>query len=227
MKAIESKSYANQNSGGGFVKGLLTAAVIGILVMAVSGKLGENDTVANSQTTPNIVINMPASSAANTEADSGTEDEVAVPINTQYSCRGNYYSIFTQQRNVTDNCGTTYDTANVAVVGSIGSAKKLTYNLDGSFTTLSGTIALAEKDKDRINYFRVYVYNEDGDCIYQSSDISDKSPDPIEVNCNISGLTRITIEMEGCSTTCTTVSVIMPDEGFVFKGPSSVVNANS
>jgi hypothetical protein len=39
-------------------------------------------------------------------------------------------------------------------------------------------------------------------------------------------MTRITIELEGCSTTCSTVKVIMPDEGFVFKGPKGTVDAN-
>ena len=98
--------------------------------------------------------------------------------------------------------------------------------VDGSYTTLSGTIALAEEDKDRINYFRVLVYNEDNECFYESDWISDKQPNPIDVNCNISGMTRITIELEGCSTTCSTVKVIMPDEGFVFKGPKGTVDAN-
>lgn len=243
MKAIESKGYGKQynkgyNSGGsgavgGFFKGVLTLAVLICLVLMIADRMGGGKEAAQpGNVIPNVVVNVPgayveSNSDGKEVAEKDVEEEVRVPISTQYSCQGNYYSVFTQKQDVTDNCGTTYETANVAVVGSLGSAKKLTYKLDGSFTKLRGTIALAEQDKDRINYFRVYVYNDKGDCIYQSADISDKSPDPIEVNCNISGLEQITIEMEGVSTSCSTVSVIMPDEGFVFSGLSGVVDANT
>ncbi len=213
------------SKGMSFLMGLLTTVAVGAVVMLAVNSFGKKEMVST-PSQPNIVINVPGAYGDNS-ASKATEEEVEVPIREEYSCRGNYWSVFTQKRNVTDNCGTTYDTANVAVVGSIGSAKKLTYNLDGSYTSLSGTIALAEEDKDRINYFRVLVYNEDGDCFYESDWISDKQPNPIDVNCNISGMTRITIELEGCSTTCSSVKVIMPDEGFVFKGPKGTVDANN
>jgi len=251
MKAIESKNYVGQYNGGnykggsykggqqygggnhsgggvsGFFSGILAVAVIVALVLGVANMMGigkeNNSAGSGTGVRPGVYVE----NSVNNNTQNKEEEEVKVPISTQYSCQGNYYSVFTQKQNVTDNCGTTYESANVAVVGSLGSAKKLTYKLDGSFTKLKGTIALAEQDKDRINYFRVYVYNDKGDCIYQSADISDKSPDPIQVNCSISGLEQITIEMEGVSTTCTTVNVIMPEEGFVFSGPSAVVAANS
>ena len=213
------------SKGMSFLMGFLATVAVGAVVLLAVNSFEDKKTVSN-QTTPNIVINVPGAYAENAAGTANKEEEVKVPIHEAYSCRGNYWSVFTQKRNVTDNCGTTYDSANVAVVGINAITKKLTYNLDGSYTTLSGTIALAEEDKDRINYFRVLVYNEDNECFYESDWISDKQPNPIEVNCNISGMTRITIELEGCSTTCSTIKVIMPDEGFVFKGPKGKVDAN-
>jgi hypothetical protein len=213
------------SKGMSFLMGFLATVAVGAVVLLAVNSFGDKKTTSN-QSTPNIVINVPGAYAENGAGTSNKEEEVKVPIREEYSCRGNYWSVFTQKSNVTDNCGTTYDSANVAVVGINAITKKLTYNLDGSYTTLSGTIALAEEDKDRINYFRVLVYNEDNECFYESDWISDKQPNPIDVNCNISGMTRITIELEGCSTTCSTVKVIMPDEGFVFKGPKGTVDAN-
>lgn len=210
------------STGGGFWKTLLGITAVVVLVIAgVKFMNGREDqkTDGGNDKSPNIVINVPGSYVENGSSDKETEEEIVkTPISTQHSVRGNYYNIFTQENDVTDNCGTVYDRANVAVVGINSVAKKLTYNLEGNYTSLKGTIALSEEDKDRINYFQVYVYNEDGDCFYQSKKIDEKSSDPIEVNCGISGMSRITIELEGCSTTCGTIKVIMPDEGFVFEG---------
>jgi ABC-type lipoprotein release transport system permease subunit len=200
------------------IVGIVAVAVL--VIVGVKFMNGREDQKADNgnNNSPNIVINVPGSYVENS-SDKGTEKEtVKTPISTQHSVRGNYYNIFIQENDVTDNCGTVYDKANVAVVGINSVAKKLTYNLDGSYTSLKGTIALSEEDKDRINFFQVYVYNEDGDCFYQSKQINEKSPDPIEINCGISGMSRITIELEGCTTTCGTIKVIMPDEGFVFEG---------
>ena len=45
----------------------------------------------------------------------------------------------------------------------------------------------------------VLVYDENNKKIYESSRITSDYPDPIEVNCNISGLKRITIRLNGRS----------------------------
>lgn len=212
--------YGRTNNGG-FWKVLLGIVAVAVLVIVgVKFMNGREDQKADNgnNNSPNIVINVPGSYVENSSDKETEKETVKTPISTQHSVRGNYYNIFTQENDVTDNCGTVYDKANVAVVGINSVAKKLTYNLDGSYTSLKGTIALSEEDKDRINFFQVYVYNEDGDCFYQSKQINEKSPDPIEINCGISGMSRITIELEGCTTTCGTIKVIMPDEGFVFEG---------
>lgn len=251
MKKIESNGYANQygssqqygngqqrgngNKSGG--NGLLTivmmVVMVAVVLMAMNSMNSKNDST-NTTVTPPIVINVPDTSGNTAVSNTslvGTEEKeeetVTVPVSEKYAIQGNYYKIFTQTNDVTDNFGNTYDTANVAVVGINACSKKLTYDLDGSYTTLRGTVALSEKDKDDINFVKVYVYNEKGECFYQSKEISAKSPDPIEVNCNITGMTRITIELEGCDRTCGSVEVIMPDEGFVFEGPASTVASNN
>lgn len=221
-----SDTYYGSRRGGEIGKGLLVLAGLAILMFGgymITGNLKSSATTNE----PNVIVISEEMKAPEREAESADVGQAVVttPISTRYSCQGNYYSVFTRMQNVTDNFGTVYSTANTANVGINACAEKLTYRMDGSYTSLSGTIYLSEKNKDNINYFRVYVYNENGDCIYQSEDINDKKLGPITVECDITGLELVTIEMEGCTRTCSNVSVIMPEEGFVFTGPKMTANA--
>ena len=212
-------TYYGSRRGGGIGKGLMV--LVGLAILMFGGYMITGNLKSSGTTSEPEVIVVPGENAAAV----GTETKDVTPINIEYSCRGNYYSVFTRTQNVTDNFGTVYDTAYMANVGINACTKKLTYRMDGSYTSLSGTIYLSEKNKDNINYFRVYIYNENGDCIYQSADINDKTFGPITVDCDITGLEMVTIEMEGCTNTCSTVSVIMPEEGVVFTGPKMGANA--
>lgn len=219
MLTMESKGTSNTgsstgNNGGGFGKGMLALAMIAVIVFGIFGvvsNLGDSKKQDSDNGSTTIIYRD-----YEVDKDEDEEEVVSDPIKDKYSCQGNYYSIFTNRPNVRDNFGTTYESANMAYVSINSGAKKLTYALDGTYKYLRGTIYLSEKNKDDINYFRVCVYNENGDCIYQSEDISSRNLGPIQVNCNISGMTRVTIELEGCTKTCGGIYIIMPDDGFVF-----------
>lgn len=208
----------NGNRGGGILGGLIVIVVVAMLVFGATRIveiLADKDSAAGNGYsgggTTVIYQNPTYPQQQETE-----KEEVKVPIRTHYSCQGNYYSVFTNKQNVVDNFGTRYETANEAYVSINAGTKKLTYMLDGGYKYLRGTIYLSEENKDNINYFRVYIYDENNNLIYQSADITDRNLGPLSINCNISGLSRITIELEGCTRTCSGVKVIMPEEGFVF-----------
>lgn len=199
------------NGGNGLAKGLVILGAIAIIMFGlnkmadtVSSNLaaGKNND-SNSETT--IVY-----------VNSEDKDESIVPIKDKYSVKGDFYNIFTSKQNLVDNFGNTHETAYEAYVSINSGAKELTYELDESYSYLQGTIYLSEKDKDTINYFVVRVYDEKGNNIYESEQITDKEFGPLDVNCNISGLSRITIELEGCTKTCSGIYIIMPEDGFVF-----------
>lgn len=207
MKRIECVDYNdkgnNSKQANGTSKNLMTLLTIIVLLIGIY------------MITDNLKNTSATIETGGAPIPTGTKTP-ETPINTQYSSQGNYYSVFTNTQNVTDNFGTTYTSAYVANVGINSSAKKLTYKLNESYKSLKGTIYLSEANKDNINYFKVSIYNENGECIYQSSAIDDKNLGPITIDCNISACSMITIELEGCTTHCTSISVIMPDEGFVF-----------
>ena len=208
----------NGKQGGGILGGLVVIMVVAMLVfggIGIVGMLADKDSSAdngysNGGTT--IIYQNPT----NTTQVQTEKEEITTPIRTKYSCQGNYYSVFTNKQNVVDNFGTRYETANEAFVSINAGTKKLTYMVNGEYKYLRGTIYLSEVNKDNINYFRVYIYDENNNLIYQSADITDKNLGPLSINCNITGLNRVTIELEGCTTTCSGIRVIMPEEGFVF-----------
>lgn len=199
------------NGGNGLAKGLVILGAIAIIMFGLN-KMA--DTVSS-----NLAAGKNNDSNSETtivHGNSEDKEETIVPIKDKYSVKGDFYNIFTSKQNLVDNFGNTYETAYEAYVSINSGAKELTYELDESYSYLQGTIYLSEKDKDTINYFVVRVYDEKGNNIYESEQITDKEFGPLDVNCNISGLSRITIELEGCTKTCSGIYIIMPEDGFVF-----------
>lgn len=145
-----------------------------------------------------------------------SKEESIIPIKDKYSVKGDFYNVFTSKQDLVDNFGNTHENAYEAFVSINSGTKELTYELDESYSYLRGTIYLSEQYKDTINYFVVRVYDEKGNSIYESKQITDKEFGPVDVDCNISGLSRITIELEGCTKTCSGIHIIMPEDGFVF-----------
>lgn len=92
----------------------------------------------------------------------------------------------------------------------IACSSKLSYKLNDDFTALRGTVSLLEEDKDDINVFQVCVYDGNGNCIYESEMMERDNPDPIEIDCDINGLDRVAIVLEGCDRQCGRIKVLMP-----------------
>ena len=212
QKLTTSSSNGTTKRGGG--KAVLWIIFILLVVLIVTNTKDKEQGTSDAETGSQIIyVEAPNTEGAAAEEK---EDEISIPIRTQYSNHGNFHSIFTQTQNAKDNFGNVHDTAYTAYISHNSCTKKLTYTLDGSYKRLEGTIYLSDQDKDNINYCNVYVYNENGDCIYKSAQITEDNLGPINVNCNISGCTKITIELEGCSTRCLGVTILMPEEGFTF-----------
>lgn len=200
---------AAQPSGNGFMKLLLAVALVALAGMG-GMFIGEKNAVNTAPSVSSPVIETPVYVTSEKEVV-----DIEKPIMDMPSYQGNFFKVFTQTNAVTDNFGDVYDKAYVAYVASNGGAKKLSYKLNQSFTSLKGEIALLEEDKDSINYFVVYVYDGEGNCIYESERIERDRPDPIEIDCDITGLEKVSIELVGCDRQCGGVKILMP-KPFVF-----------
>ena len=122
------------------------------------------------------------------------------------------WSIFTVKNNLTDNVGNFYETA----YSLSAHDQKITYVLNGEYTSLSGNIAVDEGDRDCLGSVSVDIYDENNNHIYESEHITRDNPDPVYINCNVTGLERVTIQFNGCNTSGVGL-VDLISEGFVVK----------
>ena len=192
---------------------MLTVALVALVGMG--GMLIGEKNVANttpSDSTP--VIDAPVYVTPENESEKVPE-VIEKPIKDMPSYQGNFFDVFTQMNGVTDNFGEVYDKAYVANIGINACSSKLSYKLNDEFTAIRGTVSLLEEDKDDINYFQVSVYDGNANCIYESEMMERDNPDPIEIDCDITGLDRVGIVLEGCDRQCGRIKVLMP-KPFVF-----------
>jgi len=203
-------SQSGNYEGGGNAGTILGILFGGILLVAVVGgaiffgmkMLDKMDSIADGggKTT---IIEVPVS----TDKE---EEKVEKPLSDMPSVVGNFYDVFTMSNNLQDNVGNIYETGYSFLTG-----KEITYILDGQYDTLEGTIAVAMEDKDDLNFACVYVYDENHNLIYESEWIDrTKHPEPVKINCNVTGLQRITIEFEGATWTAGRLQMVT--DGFKF-----------
>ena len=200
---------AAQPSGNGFMKLLLTVALVALAGMG-GMLIGEKNAANTAPSDSRPVIETPVYVTSEKEVV-----DIEKPIKDLPSYQGNFFDVFTQMNGVIDNFGEVYDKAYVANIGINACSSKLSYKLNDDFTAIRGTVSLLEEDKDDINVFQVCVYDGNGNCIYESEMMERDNPDPIEIDCDITGLEKVSIELVGCDRQCGGVKILMP-KPFVF-----------
>ena len=183
---------AAQPSGNGFMKLLLTVALVALAGMG-GMLIGEKNAVNTAPSDSRPVIETPVYVTSEKETV-----DIEKPIKDLPSYQGNFFDVFSQTNGVVDNFGDVYDKAYVANIGINACSSKLSYKLNDDFIAIRGTVSLLEEDKDDINVFQVCVYDGNGNCIYESEMMERDNPDPIEIDCDITGLDRVAIVLEGC-----------------------------
>lgn len=195
---------AAQPSGNGFMKLLFAVALVALAGMG-GMFIGEKNAVNTAPSASKPVIETPVYVTSEKEVV-----DIEKPIKDLPSYQGNFFNVFTQMNGVIDNFGEVYDKAYVANIGINACSSKLSYKLNDDFTAIRGTVSLLEEDKDDINVFQVCVYDGNGNCIYESEMMERDNPDPIEIDCDITGLDRVAIVLEGCDRQCGRIKVLMP-----------------
>lgn len=195
---------AAQPSGNGFMKLLLAVALVALAGMG-GMLIGEKNAANTAPSDSRPVIETPVYVTSEKEVV-----DIEKPIKDLPSYQGNFFDVFTQMNGVIDNFGEVYDKAYVANIGINACSSKLSYKLNDDFTAIRGTVSLLEEDKDDINVFQVCVYDGNGNCIYESEMMERDNPDPIEIDCDITGLDRVAIVLEGCDRQCGRIKVLMP-----------------
>lgn len=195
---------AAQPSGNGFMKLLLAVALVALAGMG-GMLIGEKNAANTAPSDSRPVIETPVYVTSEKEVV-----DIEKPIKDLPSYQGNFFDVFTQMNGVIDNFGEVYDKAYVANIGINACSSKLSYKLNDDFTAIRGTVSLLEEDKDDINVFQVCVYDGNGNCIYESEMMERDNHDPIEIDCDITGLDRVAIVLEGCDRQCGRIKVLMP-----------------
>lgn len=126
--------------------------------------------------------------------NNGVQEETKELDDSDFNIGRRYSDVFVQGNDLKDNYGNIYSNA----YKIIASDKTMSISLDGKYRYLKGDFALSYEDGDEdFNYARVYVYDEDGNKIYVSRDISQNDPEPIRMLVDVSGCKRIRVEIEG------------------------------
>lgn len=218
----------HEKSGFSFLGFLLIAILIGGIVgFLMNNKSSDTSNVSydsvSDEQLQQLLENQEAQNALNQELldqlealknqENSSQNEtvslISDKVNTSYN---DPWSIFTVKNNLTDNVGNFYETA--YTLSAYG--QQITYVLNGEYSSLSGSLAVDERHRDCFGSVSVDIYDENNNHIYESERITRDNPDPVFINCNVTGLERVTIQFNGCNTSGVGL-VDLISEGFTLK----------
>jgi len=242
MLSIEDKNYYNEGrttntvrsagtantkkSGFSLIAFLLAAILIGGLIGFLMDKKNPDSSYNSSSDyqLQQLLDNQEAQNAINEEILNRIEelknqkekDPVSLIGNKVETSYNDSWDIFTSRNSLTDNVGNSYQNAYSLYANNGANPEEITYILNGEYSSLYGTIAVDESDRDSFREVWVNIYDENNNHIYESSHITREHPNPLYISCNVTDLERVTVQFIGI-TRDATMGVDLISEGFVLK----------